>query len=165
MPLVETLAELTKPWAKFYSRSDAAQAIVLFTHLAGMLGGGGLSISADRAMWKARTATDEVRARLLAEVSATHRPVIIGLAMAAVSGLFMLAADVEAYLPSPIFWGKMAALALLLINGRWLQTLEEKARRAPATLPAAWPRIGLSSRFSYVLWFAVVLGGVLLVNV
>ncbi len=164
MPLVETLAELAKPWAKFYSKSDATQAVLMFTHLAGMLGGGGLAIAADRAMWKARTATDEVRAKLLAEVGATHRPVLIGLAMAAVSGALMLAADIKTYLPSPYFWAKMAALALLLINGAWLKSIEQKAQRAPATFAAAWPRLALSSRFSYVLWFAVVLGGVLLMN-
>ena len=164
MPLVETLAEFAKPWAKFYSKSNATQAVVMFTHLAGMLGGGGLAIAADRAMWKARTASDDVRARLLAEVGATHRPVLVGLGMAAVSGVLMLAADIETYLPSVIFWGKMLALALLLANGAWLRSIEEKAQRAPATFALAWPRLALASRFSYVLWFAVVLGGVLLMN-
>ncbi|MBI2408353.1 MAG: hypothetical protein HYV19_08660 [Gemmatimonadetes bacterium] len=164
MPLLETLADLTQPWAKFYSKSHAAQTVVMFTHLAGLLGGGGVAIAADRAVWKARTATDEARARLLAEISASHRPVIIGLAMAAVSGVLMAAADVETYLPSLIFWGKMTALALLLANGAWLQSLERGAQRAPATFGKAWPRLALASRFSYVLWFAVVLGGVLLMN-
>ncbi|HEY3287929.1 MAG TPA: hypothetical protein VGJ96_12495 [Gemmatimonadaceae bacterium] len=164
MPLVETLAEFAKPWARFYSKSHATQAVVVFTHLAGVLGGGGLAIAADRAVWKARAASDEVRARLLAEVSATHRPVIIGLAMAAVSGVLMLAADIETYLPSPVFWGKMFALALLLMNGAWLQSIEQKAQHAPATFSSAWPRLARASRFSYVLWFAVVLGGVLLLN-
>jgi hypothetical protein len=161
---VETIAELAKPWAKFYSRSDVAQTALLFAHLAGMLGGGGLAIAADRALWKARAATGEARSRLLAELAGTHRPVIIGLVIANVSGLLMLAADVETYLPSPIFWAKMAALAVLLANGAWLRSVEQRALNAPATMDAAWPRLSLASRFSYVLWFAVVLGGVMLMN-
>jgi hypothetical protein len=165
MPFVETLAEIAKPWTRFYSKSDVAQTLVLFTHLAGMLGGGGVAIAADRAMWKARTATDEVRARLLAEVDAAHRPVLIGIAMAGVSGVLMTAADVETYVPSLLWWGKMAAFALLLANGAWLQSMEQRARRTPATMAAAWPRVALASKFSYVLWFAVVLGGVMLMNV
>lgn len=164
MPLIETLVEIAKPWAKFYSKSNAAQAVVTFTHLAGMLGGGGLAIAADRAMWKARTATDEVRARLLADVERTHRPVIIGLAMAVVSGVLMTAADIKTFLPSPIWWGKMAVFALLLANGAWLQSIERGVERAPATMSSAWGRLALSSRFSYLFWFAVVLGGVLLKN-
>jgi len=161
---IETLADVAQPWAKFYSKSNATQAIVTFTHLAGMLGGGGLAITADRAMWKARTATDEVRARLLAEVDRIHRPVLIGLVMAVVSGVLMTAADIKTYAPSPIWWGKMAAFALLLANGAWLQSIERGAQRAPATIPAAWDRLATSSRLSYVLWFAVMLGGVLLIN-
>jgi hypothetical protein len=164
MPSLDTLIEVAKPWAKFYSKSHAAQAVVVFTHLAGMLGGGGLAIAADRAMWKARTATDDMRARLLAEVEATHRPVLIGLTMSLVSGVLMTAADLKTYMPSPIWWGKMAMFALLLMNGAWLQSVERGMRRAPATAAPGWSKLALSSRFSYVLWFAVVLGGVLLMN-
>lgn len=164
MPMVETLVELAKPWAKFYSKSNATQAVVMFTHLAGMLGGGGLAIAADRAMWKARAAKDEVRARLLAEVAVTHRPVLIGLGMMVVSGILMAAADIETYATSWLYWGKMTAFVLLLANGAWLQSIERGVQRAPATAATAWARLGVSSRLSYLLWFAVVLGGVLLKN-
>lgn len=164
MSMVETIAELAKPWARFYSRSDLAQTALLFSHLAGLLGGGGLAIAADRALWKARAATGEARGRLLAELAGTHRPVLIGLGIANVSGLLMLAADVETYLPSPIFWGKMVALALLLANGAWLRSIEQRALRTPATIDASWRTLSRASQVSYVLWFAVVLGGVMLMN-
>ncbi len=164
MPTLDTLIELARPWAKFYSKSSPTQAVLMFMHLAGMLGGGGLAIAADRAMWKARTASDEARPRLLAEVERTHRPVLIGLAMAVVSGLLMTAADLKTYGPSLIWWGKMAAFVLLLANGAWLQFIERGMQRAPATINTTWARLVLSSRVSYVLWFAVVLGGVLLKN-
>ena len=164
MPALETMVELLKPWAKFYSKSNATQAVVVFTHVAGMLGGGGLAIAADRAMWKARKATGEVRARLLAEVEATHRPVLIGLAMIVVSGVLLTASDLQTFATSPIWWGKMVAVVVLLANGAWLQSVERGMRAAPATIDARWPKLGLSSRLSYLLWFAVALGGVLLKN-
>lgn len=164
MPTLETLIELMKPWAKFYSKSHAAQTVVIFTHVAGMLGGGGLAIAADRAMWKARTAAGDVRARLLSEVDRTHRPVLIGLALVVVSGLLMAAADIETFGPSPIFWGKMAAFVLLLANGAWLQSIERGMQHSPVGADAAWAKITTSSRISYALWFAVALGGVMLKN-
>jgi hypothetical protein len=164
MPLVETLVDVLKPWAKFYSKSNATQAIVVFAHVAGMLGGGGLAIAADRAMWKARTATDDVRARLLAEVQATHRPVLIGIFLMVISGVLLFASDVKTFATSWIYWGKMVAFVLLLANGAWLQSMERGMQRAPATTLSGWPKLGLSSRLSYFLWFAVVLGGVLLKN-
>ncbi len=164
MIALDTLVELARPWAKFYSKSHAAQGVIVFVHVAGMLGGGGLAIAADRAMWKARAAAKDARGALLAEVDRTHTPVLIGLAMVVVSGLLMAAADVETFVPSLIFWGKMAAFALLLVNGAWLQSLERGMQRAPATIDAAWGKLALSSRLSYFLWFAVALGGVLLKN-
>ena len=164
MPTLESLVELAQPWAKFYSKSHLAQGVVMFTHLAGMLGGGGLAIAADRAMWRARTATDEVRKQLLAEVDQLHRSVLIGIGMAVVSGILLTLADVETYVPSKIYWAKIAAFVLLLINGAWMQSLERGLHKAPATMAAKWPTLVLSSRFSWVLWFAVMLGGVLLMN-
>jgi hypothetical protein len=164
MPTLDTLVELARPWAKFYSKSHATQSVVVFMHLAGMLGGGGLAIATDRAMWKARTAAGDVRARLLDEVDRTHRPVLIGLAMTVISGLLMAAADIETYGPSLIFWGKMVLFALLLANGAWLQSTERAMQRSPASMDAGWAKLTLSSRFSYALWFAVALGGVLLMN-
>lgn len=161
---LETLVAIVKPWAKFYSKSSPTQAVVMFTHVAGMLGGGGLAIAADRAMWKARTASDDVRNRLLAEVDSIHRPVVTGLALSAISGVLLTAADLETFVTSPIWWGKMIAFALLLANGAWLQSMERGARKQPGTMSSAWAKLTLSSRLSYTLWFAVALGGVLLTN-
>ena len=123
---------------------------------------GGVPDLADR--YDGRTATDDVRQRLLSDVASAHRPVLIGLAMAIVSGVPMAASDIATFLPSPVFWGKMAAIVLLLVNGRWLQTMERGLRRSPASFAKAWPRLALASRFSYLLWFTIALGGVLLVN-
>lgn len=162
MTVLETFVDLAKPWEKFYSKSSPTQAVVLFTHIAGMLGGGGLAIAADRAMWKARKATDEARSRLLAEVESIHRPVIIGLTLSALSGALLTAADLATFATSPVWWGKMVAFGLLLANGAWLQSVERRAQKAPATLPVVWNKLSAATVISYMLWFAVALGGVLL---
>ncbi len=165
MEMLDTLVELAKPWAKFYSKSTPAQNVILFAHLAGLLGGGGIAVATDRAIWKARAATDEVRARVLAEVAGTHRPVITGLVLAMISGALMTAADLETYVTSPIWWGKMGAVGLLLANGAWLRSIDTAALRAPGVTPATWAKFTLSSRLSLTLWFVVVLIGVMLGNI
>lgn len=165
MEMLDTLVELAKPWARFYSKSTPAQNIILFAHLAGLLGGGGLAIAADRTIWKVRAAPDEVRMRVLAEVSGVHRPVIIGLVFAVLSGALMTAADLETYVTSPVWWTKMCVVALLLANGAWLRSIERTALRNPAMTPAVWAKFTLSSRLSLALWFAVVLIGVALGNI
>ncbi|MBM3906558.1 MAG: hypothetical protein FJ363_00625 [Gemmatimonadetes bacterium] len=161
---LETLVELVRPWAKFYSRSDGAQTLLMFAHLGGMLWAGGLAVSADRAVWKLRTAAGEGRARLLAEISELHAPVLTGLTVAALSGVLLFTADLETYATSPRYWFKMGAFALLLVNGRWLQLQERRLQAAPATIPAGWRLLTVASSLSALLWFAVVLGGVLLMN-
>lgn len=165
MEMLDTLVEFAKPWAKFYSKSTPAQNVILFAHLAGLLGGGGLAIAADRSIWKARAAADDIRARVLAEVAVVHRPVIIGLVFAVLSGALMTAADLETYLTSPVWWAKEGAVALLLVNGAWLRSIERAARRTPVVPPAAWAKFTLSSRLSLTLWFLVVLIGVALGNI
>lgn len=162
MSVLETLEAVAKPWEKFYAKSSPTQAVVIFTHIASMLGAGGLAISADRAMWRARKASDEVRSRLLAEVESLHRPVIIGLTLSAVSGALMTAADVKTFGESPVWWVKMIAFGLLLANGAWLQSVERGAQKAPASMPAVWNKLSVASVLSYTLWFAIALGGVLL---
>ncbi len=165
MEMLDTLVELAKPWAKFYSKSTPTQNVILFAHLGALLGAGGIAVAADRAIWKARAATDEVRTRIVAEVAGAHRPVIIGLVFAMLSGALMTAADLETYVTSPVWWGKMGAVALLLANGAWLRSIEQTALRTPTVAPAAWAKFTLSSRLSLTLWFVVVLIGVMLGNI
>jgi uncharacterized membrane protein len=134
--LVETLAGLARPWADFYGDSSLAQSAVAFLHFGGLVTAGGLAFAADRAALRAWRRPDEERRRYLRELAATHRPVLIGLAVVVLSGLAMLLADVEALLPSPVFWMKMGAFALLLLNGLTIRRAE-RMLSAPAPEPAA----------------------------
>ena len=164
MALLETLEALVKPWAVFYSDSKPAEAAVLFAHVAGTLWGGGLAIAADRNVWKLRTAAVEERVRLLGEIDRLHVPVLIGLSLAAISGVLLTAADLKTFGTSPLWWGKMVAFALLLANGAWLQWQERRLRATPAVMDGKWPALRLASAISFTLWFTVALGGVFLMT-
>lgn len=164
MPSLEALVEFAQPWAKFYAKSHVAQSALLFAHLGGMLWGGGLALAADRSVWKLRNASVDDRTRLLAEIGRVHVPCVVGIAIAALSGVLLFAADLETFATSPWYWGKMAAFALLLINGRWLQVQEQRLQAAPSAIAQRWSLLTVASRASMTLWFAVALGGVLLKN-
>jgi len=162
--MLDTLIELAHPWAKFYSKSHVTQAVVTFAHVGGMLWGGGMALAADRNVWKARRASVEERARLLAEIGRVHVPCVVGIAVAALSGVLLFVADLETYGTSWWFWGKMIAFSLLLINGRWLQVQEQRMQRTPGLITGKWSALTVTSWASMTLWFAVALGGVLLKN-
>src|SRR5690348_2818096 len=103
-------AGLVARWAKLYADHKAVSGGVLFVHLSGILLGGGLAIAADRDVLRSSSAN-------LASLGAVHRWVIFGLGLTFVSGLGQLFADLDTYLPSLVFWTKMALIALLIGNG------------------------------------------------
>ena len=165
MPVLETLVAAVEPWARFYADSTATQAVVTFAHVGGMLWGGGLALSADRAVWKLRTAAAEERTRLLAEVGRLHPAVLTGLGISVLSGLLLTAADLEEFATSPYWWRKVVMVALLLANGAWLQWQERRMRAAPATVLPRWKMLTVTSALSFLFWFTVVLFGVVLANI
>jgi hypothetical protein len=162
MSVLETIATAVQPWATFYSDSKVASAVVVFAHVGGMLWGGGLALSADRLVMRARSAGAEERARLLAEIEKIHTPVLVGLGISAISGVLLTASDIKTYGPSPVWWAKFVAFVLLLANGAWLQQQERRMQKAAGTVTTKWSPLTLASAFSMFLWFAVTLGGVLL---
>ena len=88
-------------------------------HVAGLVGGGGAAIVADRATLMATRHGLLSRGQLDA-IHNTHRVVVLGLAGVIVSGILLFAADLETYAPSKVFWLKMAMVAALMINGALL---------------------------------------------
>lgn len=158
---METLTRLAAPWASFYNDAPALQTLVLFAHLAGMLIAGGFALAADRATLRAASALPAERTRHLAELGATHRPVVLALAVTVVSGVLMLAADVETLLGSVAFWTKMGLIVLLLGNGYVLRHSGKALSRKPE---GSWSRLRAASMASVALWLAVVLAGAALNN-
>ena len=99
---------LVGSWAALYSGSAVVRTLVSFVHVAGLVGGGGAAISADRATLKATRRGLPVTRDQIDAIHNTHRIVILGLAGVIASGVLLFAADVSTYAPSKLFWLKMA---------------------------------------------------------
>ena len=149
-------------WTAVYSNHAALRTAVGFIHFAGLVGGGGCAIAADRATLLAWKQSDTDRAAQLASIHAIHRVVVTGLVLIFVSGLLLFAADVDTYLTSRVFWTKMGLVALLLLNGVLVTRGEQLAATA---VEAGWARLRLASIASLALWFLTTLAGAALPNV
>ena len=156
------LVSLTDPWASFYGDSHLVQTVVTFAHVGGLVVGGGVAIATDRGTL--RMASDVDRRRHLLEVSQIHRLVITSLAVIVVSGILLFASDLEAHWESPVFWVKMALIVALLINGARMRRIETAAAADPVPSTAQWGAFRGTAIASLVLWLAISLAGVALVN-
>lgn len=159
MSVIEYAAQLTAPWAQLYGDSKLVSTGILFGHLGGLLMGGGFAIAADRTTLRMARAGSAARRSHLEELRAVHRPVILGLSVTLVSGLLLLAADVETFLPSPLFWFKMALITVLLGNGVVLTRTEAALRNHSEHPRRMWRRLRNSARTSLFLWFGSLLLG------
>jgi hypothetical protein len=157
-----SLISLCEPWADFYSDSHLAQTLVTFAHIGGLVVGGGIAIATDRGTL--RFSSDVDRRRHLLEVAQIHRAVITSLVVVVFSGLLLFASDVEAHWESPIFWVKMALVVLLLANGARMRRVETHATADTTPSSAHWSALRGSAMASLVLWLAITLAGVALIN-
>src|SRR3954463_1467140 len=160
----QALAHLVAPWAKYYSDSKTAETIVPFLHIAPLLVGGGLAIALDRASLRLPHDEPGARERHLVELGSVHTVVIGALVLSFVSGLLMLAADLDTFLPSWVFWVKMALLAALLANGAVMRGLERTLSASGDGTEDQWHRLRGTAKASLVLWLAITLAGVMLTN-
>ena len=156
------LVTLVEPWASFYSDSPLAQTLVTYAHIGGLVVGGGAAIAADRVTL--RMASDVDRRRHLLEIGRAHRLVLTSLAIVAVSGLLMFTSDLETYWASPVFWIKMALVIGLLVNGARMQRIERKATLESVVSSAQWGAMRGTAMASLILWLAITLAGVALIN-
>ncbi|HEY0780554.1 MAG TPA: hypothetical protein VGD56_21535 [Gemmatirosa sp.] len=169
--VVETLARVCAPWQSLFSDSKVLSTSVVTVHIIALLFGGGLAIAADRAtlrVARGRTAPDAAaeERRLLADLGAVHRPVLVALALLFVSGLLLAAADVKTYALAWVFWLKIGLVALLLVNGVALERAESALRRGgpEASTAPYWRRLRAASWASLALWTATTVVGVALTN-
>lgn len=164
MAILDSLVRLAEPWASVFADTPALQTATTFMHFGGFLLGGGFAIAADGATIRAARRIDRKRRLQLAHIHAIHRVVLAGLSLTLVSGVLLFAADVETYAVSLVFWAKMGLVVLLLANGGVMALTESALRAGYAQPDAGWRRMRLSAVSSFVLWFAAVLAGTLLVN-
>jgi hypothetical protein len=157
-----SLVSLLEPWAGFYGDSRLAQTLVTYAHVAGLLVGGGTALAADRATL--RLASDVERRRHLLEVSQMHKVVITALVVMVTSGVLLATADLETFWGTPIYWIKLALVALLLANGARMRSVERAAAADPVPSAAHWSAFRGTAMASLVLWLATTLAGVALIN-
>lgn len=162
--VVATLAQFAEPWASAYGDSSVLQAGVTYAHFTGLLLGGGVAVATDVGTLRAARRAPGERGVRLADLARAHRLVLAGLALTSASGVLLLAADVEALLPAPVFWVKMALVGLLLANGLVMTRTEHAVRAERVDAARGWHRLGVAAAVSLTLWFAALLAGTLLVN-
>jgi hypothetical protein len=153
-------AGLVATWAHLYNDSKTMSDAVTFVHLAGILLGGGVAISADRAALHHALDSD---APFLAPLGgrAVHRWVVLALVAITASGVLMLLADLHTYVTAPLFWVKMALTLLLVANG-YVRLRAERA--VLGGVQAARARFRNTSLVSLVLWLVILLAGTMLVS-
>lgn len=164
MAAPESLVRAFEPWAAMYGDSNILPTLVVFGHIAALVFAGGLAVTLDRATLRAARGSVEDRTRQVGELAAAHRIVITGLALSAVTGVLLFAADVETYFVAPAFWTKMALVATLLVNGYLMSRAEQRAGTSESSA-GAWRSLRRSAIASMTLWFATAFVGVVLVNI
>ena len=160
----ESLVHLLKPWSDFYSHSKMTVTIVQFLHIGGLLLAGGLAIAADRGTLRALRLAAAERHGHLRELDAVHRWVLAGLATVVISGVALLAADIETFFGSWIFWTKMGLVVVLLINGLMMTRAEHGLRQDATDRSPHWKTLHRVAVSSLTLWLVIAAFGVALTN-
>ena len=160
IPFLEPVATALEPWKDLYSGSTALSVSITFAHLGSMMVGGGLAIAADRTVLKAGKLTEPAAILSLADaIGDVHRPVVIALAVSAISGTLQLAADFETFATSKVMWVKLGLLLFLAVNGFMMLRNEHGMRRETGSAKA-FGALRVRAVTSVVLWLAITLAGV-----
>jgi len=165
MTTPDVLVRLVQPWSDFYGHSKTASTIVTFLHIAPIVVGGGIAIALDRASLRVDSSDTQARERHLRELGSVHPIVLWSLVVLLLSGLAMLAADLDTFLGSWVFWLKMALIVALLANGARMTRLERTLAGAAGTAGDQWRPLRGIAITSVILWLAITLAGVVLTNV
>ena len=142
-------------WADYYGNHQLVSVAVRFLHVSGLVVGGGTAVRTDWHLLIAGRRPDR-RAEALGRLAGSHRAVVPSLALVVASGATMVVGDLDTFIPSRLFWTKMALFVVLLANGLFLVAAERAAHHAPAS---AWGRLGLASTISLTLWFVLLFVG------
>jgi hypothetical protein len=165
MSMLQTVAATLEPWKDLYSGSTALSVVLTFAHLGSMMVGGGMALAADRTVLRAGRITEPAAILKMADaVGDVHRPVIIALIVSGISGLLQLAADVETFAVSKVMWVKLGLLLALAING-WLMLRDENVVRRDKGSAKAFGALRMRAVTSVILWLAITLAGVGLMQV
>jgi len=160
------LVRLADPWQKLYSNSKGLEILVTFLHIGGLLLAGGLALATDRATLRAIRQAVHDRVQHLDALSSVHQTVLAGLVITFVSGALLFFSDVNTFWGSWVFWVKMLLIVGLLANG-YVMTRAERSLRSDGLREddRSWTHLHHTAAASLVLWYAITLAGVALLNV
>ena len=158
----QALIDFTAPWGEFYKHSKITKTIVIFLHIAPIVIGGGIALELDRLTLRLTKGPGEDRSHHLTELARTHNVVIASLAVSFISGLLLVAAEVDNFTTSWIFWVKMAFILILLVNGARMRSVENRMAGAGVTSDDDWNRLHTAAMASVTLWLTVTFLGVAL---
>jgi uncharacterized membrane protein len=164
MIIPPALVSLLEPWSDFYGHSKLAETVVVFLHVGGILLAGGLAVAADRGSLRALRIAAGERHHYTRELASVHRWVLTGLTIVVISGIALVASDIEAFWGSWIYWVKMGLFVVLLINGLQMTKAEKVLQADASENSPAWATLRRTATTSLGLWFVITALGVALVN-
>ncbi|HSJ13643.1 MAG TPA: hypothetical protein VK939_04460 [Longimicrobiales bacterium] len=151
-------------WTELYRGHDVVQFLAGLGHILTIVFAGRYALAGDRAALRAQRRPPAQRDALLRSIVSMHRPVLLGLSLALLTGLAQLLAQLD-YLPGSFwFWAKLTGLALLLANGRVIM-LASRSLRADPEQPARWRTLRAAAVRSLVLWTSLVIIGLMMTTV
>jgi hypothetical protein len=158
MAIPAAITSLVQSWSDYYGSHQVLSVTVRFLHLTGLVVGGGTALAADRQILGALRSDAAQRVATLASLGSAHRVVVPALGLVVLTGSLLTAADAATFFASPLYWWKMALVALLLVNGGVLVAAEARAERHAGA--KGWGWVALASGVSLVLWIVILFVGV-----
>jgi hypothetical protein len=153
------LEGFAQPWIDFYANSTATETAVMFLHLGCLVAAGGLAFTLDRAVLRSGRFGWPGREDLARELHNSHTAVIVGLGGVFLSGIALTLSDPYVFLLSGVYWAKMTAVFLLLLNGFFLKRAGDRLVAAPSD-DAVFRSLRSAALRSAALWALSILGGV-----
>lgn len=155
MGLPSFISSATTSWSAYYSDHQMVSLVIRYIHLAALMVGGGTALAIDRVvLGTARRSDHDRRHAAVTALKGSHRVVVPALVVVTATGILMTAADWTTFEASRLFWSKMTAFGLLVINGMVLVGAERHYARH-AHVPLGWRRVVLASGTSVLLWLLI----------
>lgn len=174
--MFETLAALAEPWATYYADHATLSTMIIALHIVAMFVGGGMALGADRAILRSPAGSADGARAVVADLATTHRVVIGALVVTVLSGTLLVTSDVATYSTSVVYWVKMGAFVMLLVNGLAMRSFERRVLQSldgapihtaemPVPFPKSqWSRVKVTAGVSFTLWITIVILGVFVSN-
>jgi hypothetical protein len=144
-------------WASTYSDHRILSVSIRFLHIIGLVVGGGTAMVTDRSILRAARGSADQRASAIGLLARSHLTVVPALVLVVLTGVLLSASDLNTFFASPVYWVKLALVALLFVNGAGIVAAERLARRQDA-----WKRLAFGSAASLALWVVLLFVGTLL---